>query len=73
MSQRTTHIISVECDIYVQRITKDCVRVRITEKDPEIVNPTDFEIEGNPIHIGEALASICAVIANLDQILQEPS
>jgi len=73
MSQRTTHIISVECDVYVQRITKDCVRVRITEKDPEIVNPTDFEIEGNPQHIGEALASICAVIVNLDQILQEPS
>ena len=73
MSQRTTHIISVECDVYVQRISKDCVRVRITEKDPEIVNPTDFEIEGNPQHIGEALAAICAVIVNLDQILQEPS
>jgi hypothetical protein len=73
MSQRVTHIITSECDIYVQRITKDCVRVRIAEKDPEIVNPTDFEIEGDPVHIGEALASICAVIAHLDQILTEPS
>jgi hypothetical protein len=47
--------------------------VRIAEKDPEIVHPTDFEIEGNPQHIGEALASICAVIVHLDQTLQEPS
>jgi hypothetical protein len=73
LSQRVTHIISTECDIYVQRISKECVRVRVTEKDPELVNPTDFEIEGNPQHIGEALASICAVIVNIDQILQEPS
>jgi hypothetical protein len=73
LSSRVTHIITSECDIYVQRITKDSVRVRITEKDPEIVHPTDFEIEGNPQHIGEALASICAVIVHLDQTLQEPS
>ena len=74
MSQRVTHIITSECDIYVQRVTKDCVRVRIAEKDPEIVNPTDFEIEGDPAHIAEALASICAVIAHLDEVLQqEPS
>jgi hypothetical protein len=73
LSERITHIIHAECDIYVQKVTKDCVRVRIVEKDPEIVNPTDFEIEGDPVHIGEALASICAVIAHLDSILQEPS
>jgi hypothetical protein len=73
MSQRTTHIITAECDVYVQRITKDCVRCRIVEKDPEIVNPTDFEVEGDPVHIGEALATICAVIAHLDQVLTEPS
>jgi len=73
MSQRTTHIITSECEIFVQRITKDCVRCRIVEIDPEIVNPTDFEIEGDPAHIGEALAAIIAVITNIEQILQEPS
>jgi hypothetical protein len=73
MSDRVTHIIHAECDIYVQRVTKDSVRVRIVEKDPEIINPTDFEIEGDPIHIGEALASVCAVISHLETILQEPS
>ncbi len=73
MSQRTTHIITSECEIFVQRITKDCVRVRVVEKDPELLNPTDFEIEGSPAHIGEALAAICAVLTHIDQFLQEPS
>jgi hypothetical protein len=73
MSQRTTHIITSECEIFVQRITKDCVRCRVVETDPELVNPTDFEIEGDPAHIGEALSAICAVINNLEQFLQEPS
>jgi len=73
MSQRTTHIVTSECDIFVQRVTKDCVRVRIVEKDPELLNPTDFEIEGSPAHIGEALSAICAVLTHIDQFLQEPS
>lgn len=73
MSSRTTHLIHSDCDVFVQRISKDCVRVRIAEKDPELLDPADFEIEGDPACIGEALASICAVIANLENILQEPS
>jgi hypothetical protein len=73
MSQRTTHIITSECEIFVQRITKDCVRCRVVETDPELVNPTDFEIEGDPAHIAEALSAICAVINNIDKFLQEPS
>jgi hypothetical protein len=43
------------------------------ETDPELVNPTDFEIEGDPAHIAEALSAICAVINNIDKFLQEPS
>jgi hypothetical protein len=70
---RITHIITSTCDIYVQRLTKDSVRVRITEKDPSLPDPTDFEIEGNPAHIAEAFASVASVLIHLDQILQEPS
>jgi hypothetical protein len=70
---RITHIIASACDVYVTRLTKDSVRVRILEKDPSLPDPTDFEIEGNPVHISEALASIAAVLVNLDQVLQEPS
>jgi hypothetical protein len=70
---RITHIITSECEIYVTRVTKDCVRVRIAEKDPNLPDPTDFEIEGNPAHIAEALASVASVLVNIEQILQEPS
>lgn len=71
--QRVTHVITTECEIYVTRLTKDCVRVRIAEKDPNLPDPTDFEIEGNPAHIAEALASISAVLINIDEVLREPS
>jgi hypothetical protein len=70
---RSTHIIDSACEIYVTRLTRDCVRVRILEKDPSLPEPTDFEIEGNPVHIAEALASVAAVLMNLDKVLQEPS
>jgi len=70
---RITHIITSDCDIYVTKVTRDCVRIRIAEKDPHLPDPTDFEIEGNPVHIAEALASVASVLVNLDQILQEPS
>ena len=70
---RITHIITSACEIYVTRVTKDEVRVRIVEKDPDLPDPTDFEIEGNPAHIAEALASVASVLVNIDQILQEPS
>ena len=70
---RITHVITSACDIYVTKVTRDCVRVRIVEKDPNLPDPTDFEIEGNPVHISEALASVASVLVNLEQILQEPS
>jgi hypothetical protein len=70
---RITHIITSECEIYVTRVTKDSVRVRIAEKDLNLPDPTDFEIEGNPTHIAEALASVASVLINIEQILQEPS
>lgn len=70
---RITHVITSDCDVYVTRLSKDCVRVRIAEKDPGLPDPTDFEIEGNPVHIAEALASIATVLANIEKVLREPS
>lgn len=70
---RITHIITSECDVYVTRLSKDCVRVRVAEKDPNLPDPTDFEIEGNPAFIADAFASLATVLINIDQVLQEPS
>jgi hypothetical protein len=70
---RITHVINSTCDIYVTRVTRDCVRVRVAEKDPSLLDPTDFEIEGNPAYIAEACALIASVLTNLEQVLQEPS
>lgn len=70
---RITHLITSACDVYVTRLTRDTVRVRVVEKDPDLPDPTDFELEGNPVHISDALSSIAAVLVNLDQVLQEPS
>jgi len=70
---RITHIITSDCEIYVTKVTSNCVRVRIAEKDPNLPDPTDFEIEGNPVHIAEAFASLASVLVNIEQILQEPS
>jgi hypothetical protein len=71
MSSRTIHLIHSECDVYVQKIGHDIVRVRIAEKDPEIVHPTDFEIEGSAFHISEALAAVSAVLVHIDELFQK--
>lgn len=71
MSSRTTHLIHAECDIHVQRMGKDTVRVRIVERDPELTNPTDFEIEGSSAHISEALSTVSAVLAHIDELFQK--
>lgn len=73
MALRVIHLIHSECEIHVQNIALDCVRVRLTEKDPSLSYPTDFEIEGSPEHICEALASVVAVLSHMDSALQEPS
>lgn len=74
MSDRIIHLLHSECEIHVQRIGKDTVRVRITEKNPELVNPTDFEVEGSSQHISEAFSTIAAVLVNLDEMLmKEPN
>jgi len=70
---RITHLITSACEIYVTRLTRETVRVRIVEKDLNLPEPTDFEIEGNPAHIAEALASCAAVLMNIDKVLGEPS
>ena len=70
---RVTHVITSECEVYISA-EGDMVRVRITEKDPELVNPTSFEIEGDPHHISEALATAAAVLVNIEeQCRKEPN
>jgi hypothetical protein len=68
---RITHSITSECEIRVVKLTPDSARVRFIEKD--VPDPTDFEIEGSPAHIAEALLTAASVLINLDTILQEPS
>ncbi len=68
MSQRLVLEIHHKCEVCVETIGPKDVRIRIVETNPELLNPTDFEIEGDPEHIKEALASIYLVLANIDEI-----
>jgi hypothetical protein len=70
---RITHLISSECEIHVTRLSKDSIRVRIAEKDSNLPDRTDFEIEGSPAHIAEAFALVATVLMNIEQVLREPS
>jgi len=70
MSQRTIHLIHGACDVYVEQLGKEHVRIRISEKDPEIVNPTDFEIEGTPAHIADALSNALFVLVHAEDFGQ---
>ena len=72
MTTRCVHVIHSECDIFVQK-TGGEVRVRLCEKDPELLNPTDFEIEGDPEHIAQALGFVVGVLTNLEEMDKEPS
>lgn len=69
MPSRIVHLINAECDISVERLTDLTVRIRITEKHTE--NPTDFEIEGSPLFISEALAYTASVLSQLNALLEE--
>jgi hypothetical protein len=74
MSIRIIHQINSECDITVEHKGREHVIVRITERNPELSDPTDFEIEGHPKHIGEALATIAACLCQIEELLaKEPS
>jgi hypothetical protein len=70
MSSRVTYLINTECEIYVTRLSKDCVRVRITE-DPSLPDPTEIELEGNILHILDALSSVAMVLANVEKLFQQ--
>lgn len=73
MSDRAVHLINSECEVTVMPCG-DLVRIRITEKDPEIMNPTSFEIEGNAAFIADALATITTILYNLDELMgKEPN
>ena len=74
MSQRLVLEIHHKCEVIIEAIGQSHVRVRITETNPELLSPTDFEIEGSPEHIWDAFTSAALVLSNMDEIQrQEPS
>jgi hypothetical protein len=68
MSYRVIHSISGECDVFISKTEGNHVRVRITESDPEHPSPTDFEIEGTPSFILEAMGTIVDVLTNIEAL-----
>jgi len=73
MSQRLVLEIHHKCDVIIEALGHNHVRVRITETNPELLSPTDFEIEGDPTHIWDALTSAALVLANMDAIQRQES
>jgi hypothetical protein len=70
--QRTVHVITSECEVYIA-YESGMARVRITEMDSNLINPTSFEIEGDPERIAEAMATVAATLANREQCWKEPN
>ena len=71
MSNRVIHLIHSNCDVYVETIANEHVRIRFTEKDPELTNPTDFEIEGTPDFIAAALSDALFVLVHAKEFGQK--
>lgn len=63
---RSIHVITSECEVYVSN-EGGMVRIRITEKHPDLINPTSFEIEGDPHHIAEALTTAASVCLHIEE------
>jgi len=70
---RIVHSITSECGVYVS-FEGPQVRLRFTETGADLINPTDFEIEGSPECIGEALATAAVIIQKMkNEIAKEPN
>lgn len=61
---RVVHHIVSECDIEVSK-TGENVRIRFREKDPDLVIPTDFELEGNCAAVLHLLKSGTEVLEHI--------
>lgn len=70
--QRTVHTITSKCEVFFG-CEGDLFRVRITEIDPDLSDPTSFEIEGDPDHIADALMTAFAALSNREQCRKEPN
>jgi hypothetical protein len=69
-----THVITSECEVRITSYEHGHVCVRISEKNPNLVNPTIFEVSGDPKHIGEAFAAAATVVVELEgQSRKEPN
>jgi len=73
MSSRTVHLIHTECDVQIKQIGQDTVQIRITEIDPEIIDPTDLTIEGDRESIFQIFANATDVLENFDLLAKEPN
>jgi len=73
MSDRVAHLITSECEVSIS-FDGGVARVRIAEKNPDLINTCQFEIEGDPKHIAEALATTAAVLVEIEsQSRKEPN
>jgi hypothetical protein len=69
---RVVHQISSNCNISIEQLGQDHVRIRITEQNSESPSPADFEIEGYPDSILDALTSVALILTNLDSLSRNP-
>jgi len=63
MTRVVHHIIS-ECDIEVSKAGEN-IRIRFREKDPDLVSPEDFELEGPSEAIHHLLANGAEVLEHI--------
>lgn len=73
MAFRMVHQILSACDISITSDSKNFVRVRITETNPEQSDPSDFTIEGDRESILNLFANAADVIENIELLGKEPN
>lgn len=64
---RVVHHILSDCDIEISK-SGDNVRIRLREKDPDLIQPTDFEIEGDIVAIYTAFGEATQILESIVQL-----
>ena len=68
------HVITSECEVSIVSYESNYVCVRLSEKNPCLVNPTIFEVSGDVESIANAFATTAAVLTELEgQSRKEPN
>jgi hypothetical protein len=70
---RTVQSIETVCAIQIVETTgRDYVRIRFREMGENVIDPTDFELEGNPVLIAEMLSCAAScIIGSISSTLGE--